>query len=75
MMRVAVGLSGGVDSSVTIALLKSQGYDVLGLTMKIWDGSIPIWAIHLKSMHVTDQEKKKTSKLVSNYANSLESLT
>lgn len=41
-MRVAVGLSGGVDSSVTITLLKSQGYDVLGLTMKIYDGSIPI---------------------------------
>ena len=39
---VAVGLSGGVDSSVAAWLLKREGWRVTGLTMSIWDGSVPI---------------------------------
>lgn len=34
--RIAVAMSGGVDSSVTAALLKDQGHDVVGISMQVW---------------------------------------
>ena len=40
--KVAVGLSGGVDSSVAAALLKMQGYTVCGLTMEIYDETLGV---------------------------------
>lgn len=40
-MKVAVGMSGGVDSSVAALLLLREGHEVVGVSMSLWDGAAP----------------------------------
>jgi tRNA-uridine 2-sulfurtransferase len=40
MSRIVVAMSGGVDSSVTAALLKQQGHEVIGVTLNVWPESV-----------------------------------
>ncbi|MDD4870437.1 MAG: tRNA 2-thiouridine(34) synthase MnmA [Kiritimatiellae bacterium] len=49
--RIAVGLSGGIDSSVAAYLLLQQGFDVIGVTMQIWDGSLPLKDIGMSACY------------------------
>ena len=54
-MNILVGVSGGVDSSVVLNLLKSQGHKVIGAMMKIYDGEIKTIA---NSCYGTDKKKE-----------------
>ena len=55
--KVAVGMSGGVDSALAAALLVEQGHQVVGITMKIWDGAIKIQQAQGHSCFGPDEEQ------------------
>lgn len=57
-MRIAVGISGGVDSAVAAALLRAEGHEVIGLTMQIWDGSLTLSATPRPSCFGPDEARE-----------------
>jgi len=61
--RVAVGMSGGVDSTMAACLLKRQGFDVVGVTMQIWDGSLDLPAAERRSGCYGPDEAQKLEEL------------
>jgi len=55
--RIAVGLSGGIDSSMAAYLLLKQGFDVIGITMQIWDGSLPLKDVGMSACYGPGEER------------------
>lgn len=75
--KIAVAMSGGVDSSVVAALLQKQGYDVFGVTMQVWqdtqdlairDAQIVAKRLNI-SHHVVDLRKVFEQEIITYFTN------
>ncbi|WP_407307958.1 tRNA 2-thiouridine(34) synthase MnmA [Desulfosporosinus sp. SB140] len=61
--KVVVGMSGGVDSSMAAALLKEQGYEVIGVTLQIWESAAPEVEGGCCSISAIDDARRVASQL------------
>lgn len=64
LIRVVVGMSGGVDSSVAAALLKQAGFDVVGIFMKFWHAPRSLGEVGKDENRCCSVESEKLARLV-----------
>ncbi len=62
--RVLLGMSGGVDSSVSAIVLQKQGYEVIGCTMKLWESKEQ----ESSNINKAENDAKKVCDLIRNTA-------
>ena len=62
--RVLLGMSGGVDSSVSAIVLQKQGYEVIGCTMQLWESKEQ----ESSNINKAENDAKKVCDLIRNTA-------